>query len=354
MSKKQAIVIIIISVLAGWLFNIFAGRFLIAKVSTWPFLNRWKILSPQAPIVINNRETVRVSDSGDIAAAASDVKSKISSVAQVSGAAVTFSGTAVNLTSDGIFVTASGSFKSKSPGTYYVVLSDGTFGKISQQTSDPATSLVFFKAELGGVPVANLAASGDIKVGEKVLFAENSLQKFYVKAEAASISRAQNDVEGQIFQSDFPGRAFAVHPNTALAPGEAVVNTNGNIAGIWNGSAIISSDVLKQAMALYFNNALNIVRPSFGFSYSIITQSDSKLISLPEGAMVKEVDVNSPARLAGLEASDIITALGGQTVSEGSQFEQILEQYKPGDRLALTVTRKNQTVNLSLTVGELK
>lgn len=354
MSKKQAIGIVIVAVLIGWIFNVFAGRFLMARVSTWPLLNKWKILSPQAPIVINNHETVRVSDSGDIAAAADDVKSKISSVAQVFGSSVIFSGTAVNLTSDGSFVTAPGSFKSKSIGAYYVVLNDGTFGKVSQQTTDPATSLIFFKAELSGVPAANLAVSGDIKVGDKVLFAQNSLQKFDIKAIAASVTQGQNDVEGQIFQTDFPSRSFAASADTTLAPGEAVVDTSGNIAGVWNGSAIVSSDVLKQAIAVYFNNPQNIIRPSFGFSYSIITQSDSKLISLPEGAMVKEEDANSPARLAGLQVNDVITALGGQAVSESSPFEQMLEQFKPGDKMVLTITRKSQTVNLTLTVGQLK
>jgi len=354
MSKKQAIGIIVVAVLIGWIFNVFAGRFLTAKVSTWPLLNKWKILSPQAPIVINNRETVRVSDSGDIAAAAGDVKSKISSVAFVSGSSVIFSGAAVNLTSDGSFITAAGSFKSKLPGTYYVVLNDGTFGKITQQTADLATSLVFFKAALSGVPAANLAASGDIKVGDKVLFAQDSLQKFDVKTVANSVSQGQNDIEGQTFQADFPGRCFAASADAALAPGEAVVDTGGNIVGIWNGSAIVSSDVLKRALALYFNNSQNIIRPSFGFSYSIITQSDSQLISLPEGAVVKEVDANSPARLAGLEVNDVITVVNGQAVKDISPLEQMLEQFKPGDQVALTITRKNQTVNLNLTVGQLK
>jgi len=354
MSKKQAIIIIIIAVLAGWLFNIFAGRLLAAKVSTWPLLNKWKILNPQAPIVINNRETVRVSDSGDIAAASDGVKSKISSVAFVSGSSVNFSGTAVNLTSDGSFVTAAASFKNKASGTYYIVLNDGSFGKIGRQTPDPATSLVFFKADLSGVPAANLAVSGDIKVGDKVLFAQNSLEKFNIKAVTASVSQAQSDVEGQTFLSDFPGRSFAVSPDSAFAPGEAVVDTSGNIEGVWNDSVIISSDVLKQAMALYFNNAQSIVRPSFGFSYSVITQSDSQLISLPQGALVKETDIGSPARLAGLEAGDVITAVNNRTVSEDSLLEPMLEQFKPGDQMALTITRKGQTVNLSLTVGELK
>ena len=123
--------------MAGWLFNFFAGGYLMAKFSTWPVLNRWKILSPQAPIVINNHDTIRVSDSGDMVAAVNDIKSKISSVAFVSNGSAVFIGTAINLTSDGSFVTAAASFKNKTAGAYYVVLDDGTSGKITAANNRP-------------------------------------------------------------------------------------------------------------------------------------------------------------------------------------------------------------------------
>jgi S1-C subfamily serine protease len=354
MTKKQAVWVIIAAILLGWVFNVFVGRFLMAKVSTWPLLNKFKILSPQAPIVINNRETVRVSDSGDIAAAANDIKSKISSIALVNGPSITFSGSAINLTSDGSFVTGATSFKTKPTGVYYVVLNDGTFAKITQQATDSATSLVFFKAPLSGIPVANLAASKDVAVGDKVLFAEDSLQEFNIKTVVASVSQSQGDLEAQIYQTDFPSRSFIASPDQVLASGEAVINSNGDVVGIWNGSALVSSDVLKQAMNLYFNNPQSIVRPSFGFSYSIITKSDSQLVGLPEGAEVKALQTGSAASVSGLEINDVITSLNGQTINEAQPLEPMLEQFKPGDKLALTVLRKGQTVNLTLPAQQLK
>src|SRR5476649_2835008 len=103
MSKLQITKIVILSVLITFALNILVGRFFTAKISTWPVLNRLKILSPQAPIVINNHETFRVSDSGDAVAAANDIKSKLSSVVLVNGSNLTYLGTALNLTSDGSF-----------------------------------------------------------------------------------------------------------------------------------------------------------------------------------------------------------------------------------------------------------
>jgi S1-C subfamily serine protease len=75
---------------------------------------------------------------------------------------------------------------------------------------------------------------------------------------------------------------------------------------------------------------------------------------LPEGAKVLEVDPSSAAHTAGLEVGDVIQTVAGQVVNEGSPLEWILQQYKPGDLVAMVVNRKNQTVNLDLTVGELK
>ncbi|MBX9837040.1 MAG: hypothetical protein K2X69_01870, partial [Silvanigrellaceae bacterium] len=60
-SKKLVLFIVLLAAVGSWLFSIFPGRYLEAKFSTWPLLSEWKILSPQAPIVINNRETIRVS-----------------------------------------------------------------------------------------------------------------------------------------------------------------------------------------------------------------------------------------------------------------------------------------------------
>jgi serine protease Do len=111
--------------------------------------------------------------------------------------------------------------------------------------------------------------------------------------------------------------------------------------------------VLKQAMNLYFLNEGKIIRPSFGFSYNIVTQNESKLTGQNEGALIKDVSGLS-AKQAGLLVGDIITVADGQAVNENSFLEEILQKYKPGNKMSLTVLRKNQTVNLTFTVGQLK
>lgn len=352
MSKKRTIYLIIACVIAAWLFDVLIGRSLTAKLSTMPVLNRLKILSPQAPIVITNRETVRVSDSTDIVQAASQIKSKLSSVVLVNSTSAEWAGTAVNLSSDGSFITAAGTFGSKA-GSYYILLNDGREAQITKTFPDPATSLVFFKADIQNVPVAPIGSSAGLAVAEKIILAQSSLQNFSVKTENLYIDATQAEIADTVFESDLPRRAFTAFLPSALSSGEAFVNTNAEIVGINNGNAIISSDVLKKAMALYFSQN-GILRPAFGFSYSYVTENESKLTGTPSGDLVKGVAAASAAHTAGLLPGDLIISVDGQNITESPSLEEILQNYKPGDRISLIVFRKSQTVNLVLTAAQLK
>jgi len=352
MSKKSIVFIIIVSVICAWLFDVFIGRSLTAKISTWPIMNRLNILSPQAPIVITNRETVRVSDGTDMVEAASQIKSKIASVVLVSGNSASIVGTAVNLSSDGSFVTGSGTLGAKT-GDYYVVLNDGRQAQVSQSFVDPATSLVFFKAALDSVPVASIGSSAGLAAAEKIVFVQSSLQNFSVQTQGSFVESPQSDASSQLFQSDYPRRSFTAGMPAQMQSGEAAVNTNAEVVGVWNGNGLISADVLKQAMSLYFGQQ-KIIRPAFGFSYSIVGQNEAKLTGTPQGAKVTGVDPVSPAHSAGLLAGDVITAVNGQAISESSGLEEVLQNFKPNDKISLAVARKAQAVTLSLIVGTLK
>lgn len=350
MNKKQVIVIVIISIFFSWLFTFLFGRQLSAKISTWPVLNRLHVLSPDAPIVINNHETIRVPDSADLAAAASGAKSKISAVALVSGTQVQMTGSALNLTSDGNFVTGKDSFPS-AIGNYYVVLNDGRSGKIITETADPATSLIFFKADISGVPVISFSSSANVNAGDSLIFSSASFGNFLVKAVPATVNASQADVAGQTFQADLPRRSFITTANGSLTSGEVLLSTGSDDLGIWNGKEVISSDVLKQAVDLYLSNNQKISRPSFGFSYEIINSSQAALTNQVAGAVVKNVATGSVAQKDGLLPGDVITKVNGK--NSDASFETLL-QTKSGDSLDLTVWRNQNILNLKLTAGELK
>jgi serine protease DegS len=284
------------------------------------------------------------------------VKSKISVIVVSENGILTVAGGAVNLASEGVFVSSKSSFSINSD-NYFIVSSDGRTAKIKERIIDPATDLVFFKVELNNVPVISIGNSSDLKPGEKIFFVANSTQNSQVKFLASFVSFAQGDVERRIFEADRPSRTFGAQNVSPLVSGQSLINTKGELVGLWDGNNVISSDVLKHAIALYFANPAKIIRPSFGFSYSILNKTESAILNLNPGAMVKEVETKqgiSPAAKDGLLKGDMIIKVNNEVVDEQNLLEEILQKYKPSDTLVLEIMRGKNKLNLSLKVGELK
>ncbi len=344
---------VLVAIVLSLLFSALFGRFLLAKISTLPILNRWKIISPQAPIVIHTKEEVRISDGGDVLNAINAAKSKISSVVRVEAEQVTYLGGAINVTSEGLFVTPGSVFTTEQK-NIFVLLNDGRRAEVTSSVLDPATDLAFFSAKINNVPVGALSNSAALNSGEKILFLASSPQNFQTKYLSSFVSFSQKDILNQVFDADRPSRSFGSQAVSPLAPGQAVVNLHGEIVGIWSGSNIISSDVLKGGFNLYISNQQKIARPSFGFSYTVVTKTDFALLNLVEGARIKSMIAASPAAKAGLLEKDIITEINGEKINEEFLPEESLAKYKPGDKLTLNVTRGSEKISLSLTVGELK
>lgn len=354
MTKSQAAKILLCSTLLALLLNVLFGRWLSVKLSTWPLLNRWKILSPQAPIVINTREEVRVSDTGDILQAIDVAKSKLSAVLIKNAGQISYGGGAVNLTSDGLFLTTKSVIGNSKAENILLRLYDGTSLSVQAITDDPATDLVILKTAGTNVPTANLGSAKNLQPGSKVIFLANSLQDASPFFESNFITAAQANDYAAIKDADAPSRAFQVQARDEQINGAAVVNLNGEVVGLWDASSVLSSDVMQDLIGDYFNGNGQLSRPMFGFKYRPVSPAEAAALSLPIGAKVSQVSAGGPAQKAGLEANDLIIAVGSASLGKDAGLEELLQKFQPGDSVALTVLRgKNQTT-LILTPGVLK
>jgi S1-C subfamily serine protease len=75
-------------------------------------------------------------------------------------------------------------------------------------------------------------------------------------------------------------------------------------------------------------------------------------VTLTEGALVMEVEPESPAAEAGLVAGDIITAVNGEAVNEEWTLRDRIRAYEPGDVVTLSVTRGEESLSLEVTLAE--
>lgn len=69
------------------------------------------------------------------------------------------------------------------------------------------------------------------------------------------------------------------------------------------------------------------------------------------GARVDQVTADSPAAKAGLQVGDVITAIDGTNIDQSNSLASLIQAKKPGDTVKLSVTRGNQTLSISVTLG---
>jgi S1-C subfamily serine protease len=360
MSKGKVLVLILFIAALTLVAQVLFGGWLSARLSTWPPLRRFNLFQPQAPIVITNKEVVRTSDTQDAIDATNKVKSRLSAVAMLLNNKLTVVGTAINATGDGYFVTAQNVFATKGA-AYFVVLNSGQSLPVTALYADPQTNLMFFRANASSVSVAGFADSEGLQPGQKLVLATGSLTSFTLGFRESWVTALQNDNVGKVFNSDRPSRTFGVQSVGTLAPGETIATLDGEVAGLWDGSSVVSANVIKAAMNLYFSNNQKIVRPVFGFSYRAVTRAESSTLNVPQGALVVKPDATapavtagSPAATAGLQEGDYIIQANDTKVDESNQLEEVLEKIKTGDLVSLTVVRNKQTLILNLTAGEAK
>ena len=76
------------------------------------------------------------------------------------------------------------------------------------------------------------------------------------------------------------------------------------------------------------------------------------------GAYIKEIAMDSPAMLVGMQRGDVITEMDGKKVTQFSDYSAILMQLTPGQTVEITVMRRAQNeykeMNFSVELGEYK
>ncbi len=71
----------------------------------------------------------------------------------------------------------------------------------------------------------------------------------------------------------------------------------------------------------------------------------------PNGAVVSSVEPNSPAEKAGLQVGDVITAVDNTKIDANHSLSDLVQAHKPGDKVALAVTRGSQSLTLNVELG---
>lgn len=357
MSKFKILIIILIASVIALAVQILFGNYLSARLATFPGFRNLNLFNPRAPIVVTNRETVRISDASDAVETANAFKSKLSVVVYYEGTGanskIVLSGGALNWTADGYFVTSRAALPVANK-TYAVILNNGDIFPIKKVYTDTATNLVMLATDAHNLSTAEPVVGAELRPGEKILLILNAIAQNKSTFLESYLRAYSTDVAGQEFNSDKDQRTLSIQPVGVLAPGQAAVDLSGKLAGMWDGSSVVGSDAIRTFASNFFRDNNQVIRPSFGFSYKHMAMSEARALQLTMGAQVIQVVPGSPAALAGLQKGDIITSISSETITDDFLLGFALVEAAPNQPQTFEVRRGNESTIVQITPKQLQ
>jgi Do/DeqQ family serine protease len=237
-------------------------------------------------------------------------------------------GSGVIVSGNGLIVTNNHVVKGASD--IRIVLSDKREFEAKILVTDERTDLAVLKidSEDEDLPALRFGNSDDIEVGDLVLAIGNPFGVGQTVTSGIVSALARN----QVGISDYQ---FFIQTDAAINPGNsggALVNMRGELVGIntaiysrSGGSIGLGFSIpanMVQTVVQSAETGQKIKRPWLGATLQDVTQdiADSLGFARPEGALVAELDSQSPLRAAGLRSGDVIIAIDGRSVENAKEL----------------------------------
>jgi len=241
---------------------------------------------------------------------------------------------------------------------------DGTYSEAEWIAADKYSDLAVLKVDIpDGISPILIGNSTELKVGEPIYAIGHPFQ-YYWTLTAGVVSQLERTMGSRygfpiadLIQFD-----AAVNPGNSGGPllnslGEvvgvvtAIVTETGNFSGI--GFAVSSAIMQRVVPSLIEKGHYSHPWVGLGGLDMTMDLAEDRNIRYVPGFLVEEVYEDSPAEQAGFQVGDIITQVDNRTVLGISDILVYLERYKsPGDEVVFTVVRDDQTIEISLVLGE--
>jgi 2-alkenal reductase len=256
---------------------------------------------------------------------------------------------------------------------YQVILADGKKVPARLVGRDDYSDLAVLQIE-GPLPaVAALGDSSRLRAGEPVIAIGSPLGDFRNTVTSGVVSAT-----GRKLDDSAPGLTDLIQTDAPINSGNSggpLVNAAGQVVGIntavvrgAGASGLFGAGGSASAEGLGFAVPATTVRtvvdqlitsgvvarPYLGINYQTINPRIAAYYDLEakEGALVARVGPNSPARQAGLQQGDVITAVDGEKVGEQKSLAEILNKRKVGDEVTLTIARDGREQSLAVKLGQ--
>jgi putative serine protease PepD len=229
-------------------------------------------------------------------------------------------------------------------------------------STDPGNDLALIKlVNASGLTAATFADPASIAVGDTVVAVGYALAldggPSVTSGIVSALNRTLTDSDGAL--------DGLVQTDAAISSGNSggpLINLNGQVIGVntavYNGGGQTSANNIGFAIGVAeVQRVVKILRADATGSNSNSARTQGYLgISLGDrtdggsGAVITEVQADSPADKAGLKVKDIVIAINGTTVTGQGSLIAVIRDASPGDKVTLTIDRDGVKKTLNATL----
>lgn len=232
--------------------------------------------------------------------------------------------------------------------------------------SDPKTDVAVLKIEApADLPAVQLADSDQLRVGDVVFAIGNPLDVGLTATQGIVSATGRNQggrVLGPGSYEDFIQTDAAINLGNS---GGALIDAWGRLVGINTAIVSRSGGNIGIGFAIPMNMVLNVAtnlintgevpRGMLGLFPADLSVEMAEAFGLENtsGALVNQVQDDSPASRAGIVHGDVITRINGEIVESAAQLRLTVSKILPGTEVNVTLIRGGETLVLPVILGSL-
>ncbi len=245
-----------------------------------------------------------------------------------------------------------------------VITHDGTEYTAKLVGHDANNDLAVLKVEASGLAAATLGSSNDLVIGDMVAAIGNPLGELASTQTIGYVSGIDREVA-----TDSITTISMIQTDAAINPGNSggpLFNMKGEVIGIttakYSGTTGSGASIEGIGFAIPIDDVEPLIADLIDYGYVTgaylgvsVSNTDAEsaaMFGLPTGAYIQSVESGGAADRAGIQAKDIVIALGEHTVSNVTDLTRALRNFKAGDVTTVKLIRSGRELTLEITLDE--
>jgi serine protease Do len=231
--------------------------------------------------------------------------------------------------------------------------------------TDPLTDLAVVKVDAKDLASVPWGDSKEVRPGETVLAFGNPYGfRFTVtRGIVSAVNRPNPDSSDARKPGEFIQTDAAINPGNSGGP---LVDARGEVVGIntflispsgaFSGMGFaIPSQIAKPTVEQLIRYG-KVSHGRIGIGVTDVTPENAKFFdeSNATGAVVTEVEPDSPGAKAGLQIGDVVTAIDGQKVTDAGELQVMVGQKQPGTKITVDLLRNGKSMTMPVTLEGLE